>query len=612
MGGISHIVRRRRSAARFAATGLLMIVLTAPAAANASPLLPAPVEHDPADTPVEKRQGLPAILSEENAERYQNIFSLQERGRWRAADREIKRLDDKLLLGHVFAQRLLHPTHFRSRYRELSGWLRKYADHPQAKRIYELAKKRRPRSAAYPRRPSARLFPVYDEAHPSRSSYRSPRRRARRFMWQIGRYVKRNRFTHAERTVESKRARRYLNRVELDISRARIGEGWLYFGNADKAYEFAAPAARHSGKRFPLAHWFAGLAAFQIGLNEEAADHFESMAQSPRLNSWKKSAAAFWAARANMRSRRPERVHRWLHAAAKHPHTFYGLLAARVLGEEISFEWSLPELTSERVAAMMKQRSGRRALALIQVGRDRFAERELRHVSISRDPSLAMAMLAIAEEARLPALALRAAGHVGDMDGSPPYGALYPVPNWEPAEGFKIDRAVVFAFMRQESGFNTRAKSHAGARGLMQLMPGTAGYMARKRFRGRRRNQLYNPELNISLGQKYLNYLMAHDTVQGNLLMLAAAYNGGPGNLRKWRRRAKRSRYLDPLMFIESIPSDETRNFVERVLANLWIYRARLGQPSPSLDLLATGQRPIYESLDNKTGQLAHNVWNRR
>ena len=131
----------------------------------------------------------------------------------------------------------------------------------------------------------------------------------------------------------------------------------------------------------------------------------------------------------------------------------------------------------------------------------------------------------------------------------------------------------------------------------MQLMPGTASYMARKRYRGRRRNQLYEPGLNLQLGQKYLGYLLEHETVDGNILMMAAAYNGGPGNLSKWQKRILK-KTDDTLMFIESMPSRETRDFVERVLSNFWIYRDRFGQKTPTLDAIAAGETPVYKSVD--------------
>ncbi|MFQ5468379.1 MAG: hypothetical protein ACE5DS_09630, partial [Kiloniellaceae bacterium] len=105
---------------------------------------------------------LPEILSSADAGLYRNIFTLQERGKWRAADKRIARLVDKRLMGHVLAQRYLHPTAYRSKYKELRDWMAKYADHPDAKRIYKLALKRRPKNykrsakAAAPRPGSSR------------------------------------------------------------------------------------------------------------------------------------------------------------------------------------------------------------------------------------------------------------------------------------------------------------------------------------------------------------------------------------------------------------------------------------------------------------------------
>ena len=96
------------------------------------------------------------------------------------------------------------------------------------------------------------------------------------------------------------------------------------------------------------------------------------------------------------------------------------------------------------------------------------------------------------------------------------------------------------------------------------------------------------------MGQKYLAYLLDHENVQGDLAQLLAAYNAGPGNLAKWQRKIVHND--DPLLFIEAIPIHETRTFVRRVLAGYWIYSARLGQATPSLDSIAAGRWPLYTS----------------
>ena len=202
------------------------------------------------------------------------------------------------------------------------------------------------------------------------------------------------------------------------------------------------------------------------------------------------------------------------------------------------------------------------------------------------------------------ALALRLAGGLADDPGRWTNGGvesgLYPIPPWRPAAGFEIDRALIYAIIRQESRFNPRAESRDGAQGLMQILPSTANYVVRqRRFQGRGRRKLLEPAVNMDIGQRYIAYLLKQEGVEGDLFRLAVAYNGGPGNLLKWLRQM--GRMDDPLLFIESIPSLETRHFIERVIANLWIYRARLGQPLPSLDAIAAGDPPAYISLDRPT-----------
>ncbi|MGH6953925.1 MAG: transglycosylase SLT domain-containing protein, partial [Alphaproteobacteria bacterium] len=129
----------------------------------------------------------------------------------------------------------------------------------------------------------------------------------------------------------------------------------------------------------------------------------------------------------------------------------------------------------------------------------------------------------------------------------------------------------------------------------MQLMPATASFITNDRSLLReRRDRLFDPELNLAIGQDYLAYLSTHETVGGDLVRLIAAYNGGPGNLAKWVAAIGDSE--DPLLLIESIPVEETRLFVQRVLFDLWAYRMRLGERAHSLDALAAGESPLYTS----------------
>ena len=141
--------------------------------------------------------------------------------------------------------------------------------------------------------------------------------------------------------------------------------------------------------------------------------------------------------------------------------------------------------------------------------------------------------------------------------------------------------------------FNTSAKSKQGALGLMQVLPSTAKFISSSNdVKRNNSNILKNPEINLEVGQEYIEYLLTLDDVDNNLIFLTAAYNGGPGNLKKWKENTN---FLnDPLFFMESIPSRETRWFIEKVLTKYWIYQDKNKKESTSLKMLANGKDPLY------------------
>lgn len=552
---------------------------------------------------------LPKVLAPASVELYARIFEAQGDGQWAEADRLIGELPDKLLLGHVLAQRYLH-SRWRSSYKELKGWLDLYADHPGAERIYKLARARHPRGAPPPPAPVGERPPPAPEgalASERRESSRAARKSADALRTQVRAHVRRGAPQAAARLLEGAEAKRHLGPLALDDARVRIAQGFFNLGRDEDVLTYAVPAAQRSLRHLPEAGWLAGLASWRLGRLADAARHFEAAAEAAD-NSWLASAAAFWAARANLVGRNPERVVPWLEAAARHPRTFYGLLAGYLLGRPMEFRWAEPDLERAEIERLARIPAGRRAVALVQVGEDRRAELELRRLALAADDKLARGILALAARADMPALALRLDRQLFPKGGGW-MSAAYPLPSWEPENGFRVDPALVYALIRQESAFNPNAKSWAGASGLMQLMPRTASLIARDKtyHRGTKRKKLFSPEVNLTLGQRYLERLIRDPGIAGDLFFIAAAWNGGPGNLAKWWRKADHRG--DPLLFIESIPARETRIFVERVMANFWIYRHRLGQDSPSLAQLAEGQWPTYV---HQTGQLelATNVQN--
>jgi soluble lytic murein transglycosylase-like protein len=339
------------------------------------------------------------------------------------------------------------------------------------------------------------------------------------------------------------------------------------------------------------AYFLSGLAAWRSKHFGDAATAFTRSAQAKSNSEWDRSAAAFWAARAFLRDQRPELVSKWLREASKFPRTFYGQLAQRALGIDPDYDWNVDKLSDRDASLLLRSSSGKRALSLIQVGQIGAAEKEL--LLLANEPAgpLDQALLAVSQASGLPSLALKV-GSKSLLKGNDFIdAAMYPLPAWAPRIGYTVDRALLFAIMRQESGFNPNAASQAGAIGLMQLMPDTAKLMT-----GNAKTNLRDPMTSIGIGQKYILSLLHSDTVKNDLFMLAAAYNAGPGNLQKWKTSIHADD--DPLLFVESIPSRETRLFVKRIMASYWIYQDRLSQDTSSLDAVASGAWPTYNRQD--------------
>ena len=579
-----------------------------------------------APVPVTPREAAPRVLSEADADLYRRIFDLQDDGDWKEADRLIAQLSDKLLMGHVLAQRYLHPRKWRSTYKQLKGWMAEYADHPQAGRIYKLSLRRRPKNWRMPDKPDVlpRRPRFLEEAAaeeeaadqtdqeaeekapkvlPSKRLSRADARRARSIKYRIRRALRRGHTLVAKRMIQSRETKRLLSGAEMDQAKVQLGTRYFFDRREDWAREWIDGALKRSGEYLPDGHWTLGLISWKHQDYAKATHHFQAAADIGFDDEWMDGAANFWAARGLLVTRKPQKVSHYLSGAARHARTFYGLLAARILGREIAYEWATPPVVAGAAGKIVETPRGRRAMALVQTGDDRGAERELRNLARLSDKKQALAILALADAGGMAGLAVRLSDRMFP-DGGGVDGAAYPVPAFEPTGGFTVDRALIYALIRQESKFNPRAKSWAGARGLMQLMPRTASFVAQDSSLHRHhRTKLYDPDLNLRLGQKYIGMLLGESHIQGDLLLLAAAWNGGPGNLNKWRRRMEYTG--DPLLFIETIPAFETRHFVERVLANLWIYRDRLGQDKPSLDALAAGQWPVYKALGHGKVEVA-------
>ena len=528
-------------------------------------------------------------LSAADVSQYRMIFALQEKGRFDQADRLIERLRSRLLMGHVLAQRYLHPNAYSSSYGELAGWLDAYADHPQAGRIHKLATKRRPAGATAPASP--RMADLVDVRDLGTAARRNPARDARARAWAA------EQPDPADDAVGAA-LRRLDDDGADDLARWRNARSLLADRKDDEALRQASVAASRRGAAEPGMHWTAGIAAWRTGRYELAAQHFTSLANSANASGEEVASGAFWAARSYLMIRRPELVQRFLRIAAAASDDFYGLIARALAGQAMGFDW-----TEEGVRGgdplIMSLPAAQRAIALAEVGEDELAEQELSALASRARPDIAPGLVALAAELDLPAVEVRAAQLAREKDGRRRSAAMFPVPKWQPDGGFSVDRALIWAMIRAESRFDPDAVSPRGAVGLMQIMPDTGASMARSLKLGGYKGQasLKQPETNIRLGQAYIHKLRRAKSVGDSLIHLALAYNAGIARLEGWMKKLGSMRD-DPLLFLESVPVGESRAYAKKVLVNLWTYRARLNQTTPSLDQLAANTWPVFERLD--------------
>ena len=570
---------------------------------DAAPLVAAPVPVTKPDLPYLTEL---SVLSLRDAGLYRRIFQLQREADWEAADRLIDQLDDPILIGHVLAERYLHPTGWHSSFEELSDWLERFADHPQAQRIYQLALARQPAGSDIPAEPRDGHLENFD-TETSLELFHEPgddtdwshlesweRQRLRDLIAQIRDRLSDGRPDSAQTILFGAEFTELADPLTFDRARAKIAHSYFLDGNDAKAWELGQASLERSGADAPLAGWSAGMAAYRSGELDNARRAFEILAAGNPRTSKLVASGAYWAARLNLMTGRPDKVRLYLEIAAERPNDFYGILARATLGEPLAFDHSLPHLSDSELSGLTAMPEVQRAVALAQAGQQQIADLEFKQVSATQKPGLAVALLTVADTLSLPATQFRFGVDLKRHFATRYEAALYPEPPWAPEDGFEVDPALVFAIMRQESRYESTAESYVGARGLMQIMPTTADYISDGYdFAGADRHLLDDPVMSVTLAQDYIQHLMDLGSVDGNLFYMLVAYNAGPGNLERWQDR--NGPVDDPLLFMETIPVRETRSFVEKVMANYWMYRLRLGGMTPSLAKVASGHWPVYD-----------------
>ncbi len=498
----------------------------------------------------------PTALSDADRLSYTTAFDALRRGDLEAARASARQAQDRVLLGQVEFERMFHADHTAT-YEELAAWLEEYYDLPCADRVYTLALRRRPDGAPEPRRPG-------------RFSNRS---------WAAASAAGQN--TEGD---PLKAARVALNHDDLAgavIIGQEIGDWWTV-----------------------------ALANYRLGEFGAATTAFERVLNDPTEDGWVRAGAAFWAARSAARSSQQDRVQPLLRRAAMWPATFYGQIALRQLGEEPSIENMGPRpygaATLQHAAYVPDEPVGvdadeleefvrsepraRRTVAFFEIGRRTDARDELRTGMRSAVTDRGRQLWAALGRALGP----RVVG--SDTDVRRVDANNYAQPPIEPEGGFTIERSLVYAIARKETSFNARARSGAGAYGLMQVMPGTAAELSGDRGFVSTPERLFDPAVNARMGQAYVNRVLAMPEINGDLLRVAASYNAGPGPMMAAVRKLGPD--ADPLLLIETIDVPQARDYVEKVVAAYWIYQRMNGRPLNTLDAVASGATLVPLSLD--------------
>lgn len=359
--------------------------------------------------------------------------------------------------------------------------------------------------------------------------------------------------------------RRWLARDILDL------------GDAKTAYRIAAGHANTERVDIADAEFHAGWIALRY-LNDAAAarQHFARVVQAG-ATPITASRGNYWMGRAEEAGGNRGEAQRYFQAAAQFDTTYYGQLARAKLGA--SADTITPLRPSSAAREAFERNSAVRAIRLLYAAgaKDRVIPLVAETADGLRDAE-SLALLAELTDKQDDPRSLLIVGKAGVANGFPLESASWPlngVPKFKPV-GAAVEPAVVHAIARQESAFHASAVSKAGARGLLQMLPETARRTAVKVGIAFDKNKLNDPTFNATLGAAHLGELV--DNYDGSYILTFVAYNAGPGRARDWVARYgdPRNPNVDPIDWVERIPFTETRNYVQRVMENVQVYRARM------------------------------------
>ncbi len=542
------------------------------------------------DRGASRSNAVPAILSNQEREYYRRVFAAIDREQWDQVQRLLDQGPGGLLHQIATAEYYTHANSPQISANQISNWFAAGINLPQSEQLGRLGARRGidqlpafPQVQSFSRQPSAskRIRPrsIIDGSMPS--SMRTV-------------------ILDAIRNDDPSGAYAILQQVEPQLSSAARAEwrqrvAWsFYIENDDQnALALAETVSQGSGAWVAEGEWVAGLAAWRLGYCSLAGEAF-TKAASQSTNVELTAAAHYWAHRSLIRCRKPGEAQQHLSAAANYDETLYGLLAMDQLGVDLPVEAAPQSFSEADWNAISDRKNVRIAAALIEINRPALADEVLRHEARIGRTQGYVSIAKLAQELGLPSTQLFMAHHA-------PYGmqsdsALrFPVAHWRPATGWRVDPSLAFAHALQESNFRAGAVSPANARGLMQIMPGTARDHNRNLNLGASYADLNDPEVNLAYGQQHLEMLRDSPATQGYLPKIMAAYNAGLTPVSRWNSEINDQG--DALLWMESIPYWETRGYVSIVMRNYWMYERAAGVSSPSRRALAQGHWPQFPDV---------------
>lgn len=347
-------------------------------------------------------------------------------------------------------------------------------------------------------------------------------------------------------------------------------------GEAQLAYRLAQAHGATDGSTFADGEWLAGWIALRfLGDEKRGYTHFSRMYEAVS-STISRGRGAYWAGRAAEAMGDATLAADWYRKAAENLGSYYGQLGAQRLGGAGGLQLTpLPKIDEPTRAAFEKDELVRLLRMMAEIDQtDRMRSFLIRLAEAAKSPAEFRLLAELGKELGRPDFGV-AVAKVARQQGIELIDYLYPTTKL-PA-GDQPEDALVLAVIRQESAFDRKAESSAGALGLMQLMPRTAKHVAKSLGIAFSEKKLTSDsQYNIRIGRAYLADLI--DSYGGSYLLAAASYNAGPSRAKEWISTYgdPRNPAVDTVDWVESIPFSETRNYVQRVLENLQIYRHRL------------------------------------